>query len=307
MRRLPNSRPRRLVAAGLLVLAAALLLGRRPKLAWRVELVWRKARGDLAFLSWKELPGCLAPERIPSRKRPRVLSYLRWNVRPAADGAPLCPVLWSTAVGDFWGRRHDGLLFAGLLREQLEERIYDRPPVAVQAGDVVLDVGGHLGSFTRLALRQGARLVVAFEPEPVNRACFQRTFQQEIAAHRVVLVEAAAWSEPGELQFHVLNENSAGGSSVRHSSGSVVTVPAVTIDDTVGRLALDRVDFIKLDIEGAERHALRGAARTLARFGPRVVACTYPLDDDPVAVPQVMLQARPSYRKFHTASQAYLY
>jgi FkbM family methyltransferase len=110
--------------------------------------------------------------------------------------------------------------------------------------------------------------VVAFEPEPVNRACFQRTFKARSPPEACCWWMPPAWSEPGELQFQVLEENSAGGSSVRHSSGSAVTVPAVTIYDTVARLALERVDFLKLDIEGASgtpsgarRGPWRGSAR----------------------------------------------
>ena len=49
------------------------------------------------------------------------------------------------------------------------------------------------GTFTRIALRHGARHVVAVEPDPVNAACFARTFAPEIAGGRVRLVVAAAW------------------------------------------------------------------------------------------------------------------
>jgi FkbM family methyltransferase len=50
----------------------------------------------------------------------------------------------------------------------------------VESGDVVIDVGGHLGTFTRFALDHGARQVVGLEPEPRNVACFRRTFDREI-------------------------------------------------------------------------------------------------------------------------------
>jgi hypothetical protein len=49
-----------------------------------------------------------------------------------------------------------------------------------------------------------------------------------------------------------------------------VDVPLTTIDMAVSALKLDRVDFIKLDIENAEANALRGALQTLARHSPRV-------------------------------------
>ena len=50
-------------------------------------------------------------------------------------------------------------------------------------------------------------------------------------------------------------------------------------------LALTSVDFIKLDIEGAEKNAIAGARQTMARFHPRLAIATEHLDDDPVAIP----------------------
>ena len=84
-------------------------------------------------------------------------------------------------------------------------------------------------------------------------------------------------------------------------------MPAVTIDETVEHLGLDRVDFVKMDIEGSERYALKGAHRTLSRFGPRMALCIYHREDDRELIPQIVLEARPSYRVDTTRDQAYFY
>ncbi len=73
-------------------------------------------------------------------------------------------------------------------------------------------------------------------------------------------------------------------------------IPMMPLDDIVSGLHLDRVDFIKMDIEGSERHALRGAEQTLRRFKPRMAICVYHLPDDPKVIPQVVAQAQPAYR-----------
>ena len=86
-----------------------------------------------------------------------------------------------------------------------------------------------------------------------------------------------------------------------------VEVEAVTIDDTIERLALDSEDFIKMDIEGSERFALEGAARTLDRFAPRMSLCTYHREDDSTVLPQIVLGPRPSYKVVQHAAQAYFY
>ncbi len=72
-------------------------------------------------------------------------------------------------------------------------------------------------------------------------------------------------------------------------------MPVTTIDDTVEALGLERVDFIKMDIEGAERQALRGARRTIARWKPSLSICAYHRPDDAEAIPAVVRNARPDY------------
>jgi FkbM family methyltransferase len=146
-------------------------------------------------------------------------------------------------------------------------------------------------------LSYGARLVVAVEPDPVNAVCFGRTFASEIADRRVRLVEAAAWHSPGSLKFE-LGDASQTGRVASARSGQAVMVRAVTLDDMVDELKLSRVNFIKMDIEGAERHALAGARRLLAAHKPRLAIYIYHAPDDPDVVPRVVREANAAYHTF---------
>ena len=80
--------------------------------------------------------------------------------------------------------------------------------------------------------------------------------------------------------------------------GAVETkqLPLTTIDKLVVELKLDRVDFIKMDIEGAEQRALQGAHETLAKYHPRMALCTYHLPSDPEKIPALVHAAWPNYR-----------
>ena len=172
---------------------------------------------------------------------------------------------------------------------------------------MVIDVGAHLGTFTRIALHRGARIVVAIEPDPANAACFDRTFAAEIAAGRVRLVEAAAWQSSGSLSFEIGGASQTGrvGDS---PAARAVLVRAVTLDEMVDELELHRVDFIKMDIEGAERHALAGARRVLASHKPRLAICIYHAPDDADVVPRVIREANDTYQTFSRSGfQAYFY
>ena len=263
---------------------------------WFLEL---KFRGDLPQISWRETIRRVGPS-WPRRTRFDV-------VQAMGKGEAPCPVLWKTPLGRFWGTERDGRELDLLMLEQAGGDIYEQGRVSVHDSDVVIDVGAHLGTFTRIALQHGARLVVAIEPDPVNAACFNRTFADEIAEQRVRLVEAAAWHSPGSLQFEVGGASQTGHVASSHAAKSVA-VRAVTLDGLVAELALGRVDFIKMDIEGAERHALGGARKLLSTHQPRLAICIYHTPDDPDVVPRVIREANASYQSFtRRGFQAYFY
>jgi hypothetical protein len=64
----------------------------------------------------------------------------------------------------------------------------------------------------------------------------------------------------------------------------------------VAELKLDRVDFVKMDIEGAEVKALRGGRATLARYHPKLSVSVYHAPDHPIEVPKAVRSAWPGYR-----------
>ena len=170
------------------------------------------------------------------------------------------------------------------------------PDRQVKPGDIVLDCGAHVGTFTDSALRHGAAKVIAFEIDPVNLECLRRNFAKEIADNRVIVVAKGAWSSETTMDFAISRENSGMGSLLLKRSGST-TIPVLLtrIDTVLAELQIPRVDFIKMDIEGAEREALAGATRTLRQFKPALALDAYHRPDDPVVLPRVIFSANPAY------------
>lgn len=204
--------------------------------------------------------------------------------------------LWATPKGNFWIPEGDDYVLPFNLAEQ-ERRIYGAGSRGVQAGDVVLDCGANIGVTVREELKAGARKIVAIEPAPENVECLRRNFPDEIRDGRVILVPKGVWDKEDFLTLNVDPKNSAADSFViqREGAVSIQKVPLTTIDHLVNDLKLDKVDYIKMDIEGAEPNALAGAHDTLARFKPRISISAYHAPDHPSIIPKAIRAARADY------------
>jgi FkbM family methyltransferase len=207
--------------------------------------------------------------------------------------------LWDTPHGSYWfphNREGGEALFT-----ILAEREQDTYGARITPGDVVLDCGANVGTYTQQALSRGAAHVVAVEPEPRVLECLRRNLAAEIAAGKVTVVAKGVWDREQALELAVDDGSLASSvvDAVEHLQHRVgkVTVELVTIDKLVADLRLDRVDLIKMNIEGAERQALAGAQGTLQRFRPRVAVVVGHLPDDPVAIPAVIEKSHVPYRR----------
>ena len=265
---------------------------------WRTRYITDKAVGRLPYVSWSDVATgafarnhCLGPEGSEDP----LVDAIELLEQEEVDGHPL--ERYKTQWGSFWiGEKGSGSI-AWLLWEIGVQDTYQGHEDTVLPGDTVIDAGAHIGLYTRYALARGAARVIAIEPEPTNIVCFERNFADEIASGQVTLVKAGIWNEKSTLKLGIHDHFST--RQTLFSTEGIshhVTVPVMQLDDIVDQLQLDRVDFIKMDIEGAERPALEGSKRTIQRFRPRMAICTYHMVDDSIAVPEVALRLRPDYR-----------
>jgi hypothetical protein len=79
-------------------------------------------------------------------------------------------------------------------------------------------------------------------------------------------------------------------------NASYIEVPLTTVDKLAAELNLPRVDFIKMDIEGAEQKAIAGARQTIVKYRPRMALCIYHMVDDPVKIPRLVQDTVPGYQ-----------
>ena len=95
--------------------------------------------------------------------------------------------------------------------------------------------------------------MIAIEPDPENLVCLEENLAQEIAAGKVTVVKAGVWDRKTRLSLQIDQGNSAAHSFVFASRGpnaeKVEGIEVLPLDDIVQDLQLNRVDFIKMDIE----------------------------------------------------------
>ncbi len=200
----------------------------------------------------------------------------------------------------FWireqGLQMDGPALLNYVVSEQQWILQETPGARVKEGDIVVDCGAHVGSFSDRAFREGAAKVVAFEPDPIQIECLRRNFAPEIASGKFVLIEKAVWKDVGTIKFHIGAQNSGTSSVVALQGSSEVEVETTTIDNIVAELGLPRVDVLKLDIEGAEREALAGARSTLEKFRPRLLMDANHRPDDPIALPRIVREIHADYK-----------
>ena len=203
--------------------------------------------------------------------------------------------LWETPQGEFWVPSGAAETMIWVVAKH-ESDMYDPPNISIHPGDIVLDCGAHVGVFARQALAAGAGLVVAIEPAPRTLVALKRNLADEIAAGRVIIYEKGVWDKEEVLAFYSDADSALSRVMHTHEEHNLGTqVPLTTIDKIVEELQLERVDFIKMDIEGAEQKALVGARNTLAKLKPRLALAGYHLEDDQTKIPEIVLAAQPDY------------
>jgi FkbM family methyltransferase len=137
---------------------------------------------------------------------------------------------------------------------------------------VAFDVGMNFGYYACL-LAQRSAAVHGFEPVPwlANRA---RSNVKLNGFRNVSIVEVALSEHPGKATLNLPPEDDTNwgrGSLVHQCGGNTLEIALDSIDNYVDHYAIDRVDFIKIDVEGAEHLTLKGAIKTLKRYRPTII------------------------------------
>jgi len=154
--------------------------------------------------------------------------------------------------------------------------------------EVYVDCGAFTGDTVDAFIRHcpGYKRIAAFEPDAKNYA-------QLLANHGgtrdVELINAGAYDREGEVFFSGHGEAAAITMEKQDGRESIRV-------NTIDNLNLEKVTLIKMDIEGAELNALKGAEKTILRDKPKLAICIYHSHGDMLHIPEYIHQLVPEYR-----------
>lgn len=174
----------------------------------------------------------------------------------------------------------------------LEQYRYNIKPIDIKVnqGDVVFDLGACWGDtalyFSDLAGLNGK--VYSFEFIPSNIQLFNTNMDlNPRLSPNIELVSHPVHDTSGVNMFY--KDNGPGSfvsfNEIENYDGIIKTI---SLDDFVSHKGIEKVDFIKMDIEGAEQAALKGALNTIKRFKPKLAVAIYHSDDDFYQIPQLL-------------------
>ncbi len=167
------------------------------------------------------------------------------------------------------------------------------PNIKAEPGDYVIDAGGCWGD-TALYFAQEAGpegRVFTFEFAPENLEILNRNLNMNPhLSTRIEVDQRALWHISGKSISYYSQGPGTSLDQTRHDNNrqESLRVNTVSIDDLVKEKNLRRIDFIKMDIEGAELDALRGAEQTLRAFRPRLAISLYHNKNDLTEIPEYL-------------------
>ncbi len=204
-------------------------------------------------------------EPLPIRGKGRLGDFLLQHV--SEDEVECRPV---SGVRVFLrpSQRIERLMWAGAYERKLV-RLFKN---VLKPGMTALDLGANIGYFSAIAagVVGSSGGVHSFEPVPETFARLQRNVERFPWCHTYRLAVAGA---AGNAAIY-FNEREAGWASLESGRdlSKSVTVHVTTLDDWALNRALFRLDFVKMDIEGGELNALKGALRVLRVFRPVIAS-----------------------------------
>lgn len=184
-----------------------------------------------------------------------------------------------------------------LLHVKQYEYISDNIKIKPEPGDIVLDCGACWGDnalfFSNQVKNEGH--IYSFEFLPGNIEVFNLNVSCNPQLNERITLIAKPLGEISDQELFYI-DNGPGSRVTKEVMTNSSKVTTITIDDFFVKFKLNKVDFIKMDIEGAELSALKGGLETINKFRPKLAISIYHSLDDFVNIPQYLHSLNLGYK-----------
>ena len=162
------------------------------------------------------------------------------------------------------------------------------------SGEVFADVGCYdgLSAFYFDKWCNGEGVSYCFEPDEINIARIKKVLEyKKVSSYK--LIDKGVWSSTGRISFVSTGNSVSHVSDAAEIDDGASSIEVTTLDDA---LFDKNVTFIKMDIEGAEYEALKGAERIIREQKPKLAICVYHKPQDIWELPELILDYNKEYR-----------
>jgi len=174
--------------------------------------------------------------------------------------------------------------------------------ITIKNNDIVIDAGAWIGDFSAYAASKAAT-VYAFEP--INKTYDTLMKTVLLNEGKIIPIKKALGEKNAKMEIVIPKAGTAASGFHLFKRGRKEVVEIVTLDRFVEKENINKVDFIKADIEGAERYLLMGAKKVLREFAPKLAICTYHRPDDPELLEKIILDTNSKYCVKHTGHKLF--
>ena len=176
-----------------------------------------------------------------------------------------------------------------------ELQYFDSDLVKLKNDTYFIDAGSYTGdtleAFVQYTKGNFGR-VICLEPVKKNVDILQETIKK-MCVEDIDILEIGASDRKQVLYF-----DSKSGMSARTSQTGDIRVNCDSIDNICEAEKYEHIDFIKMDIEGAEVSALKGAKRVIQKYHPILAICVYHKEDDFYTIPTLIKEIYPGYKLY---------
>lgn len=183
-----------------------------------------------------------------------------------------------------------------------KNQYFDVDIIKMDEEEIFLDGGAYIGDtleeFIKLT-NDKFKKVYEFEPDKGNAQIIQRNFENYVHENKVIVEEKGLLDEFKRIGFMSCNDSIS-----RINEDGTDFIETVSIDEYLND---EPVTFIKMDIEGSELLALKGAIKTIKKYKPKLAICIYHKPEDLWEIPLFIKKILPEYRIYIRHHSKYLF